>query len=64
MRIAVTGGTGFVGKALAKRFLEEGNQVVILTQKAKTPANQPNLSYVEWLTEGSQPEADLKDIDA
>ncbi len=63
MRIAVTGGTGFVGKALAKRFLEEGNQVVILTRKAKTQAYQPNLSYVEWLTEGSRPEEHLKDID-
>jgi 2-alkyl-3-oxoalkanoate reductase len=33
MRILVTGGTGFTGKALVKRLLDEGNQVVALDYK-------------------------------
>lgn len=33
MRIVVTGGTGFTGKALVKRLLDEGNEVVALDYK-------------------------------
>lgn len=33
MRVLVTGGTGFTGKALVKRLLEEGNEVVALDYK-------------------------------
>jgi nucleoside-diphosphate-sugar epimerase len=33
MRVLVTGGTGFTGKALVKRLLDEGNQVVVLDYK-------------------------------
>lgn len=33
MKILVTGGTGFTGKALVKRLLEEGHQVVALDYK-------------------------------
>ena len=33
MRILVTGGTGFTGKALVKRLLDEGHQVVALDYK-------------------------------
>src|SRR3979490_2364483 len=34
MRIAITGGTGFIGGHLARRLLAEGHQVVLLARRA------------------------------
>lgn len=36
MKIVIAGGTGFLGKALQKYFLEKGSEVLILTRKPKT----------------------------
>ena len=33
MKVLVTGGTGFTGKALVKRLLDEGHEVVALDYK-------------------------------
>jgi uncharacterized protein YbjT (DUF2867 family) len=37
MKVAITGGTGFVGRHLAKRLLDEGHEVLLLARHA--PAN-------------------------
>src|SRR5262252_1498894 len=34
MRIAITGGTGFVGRYLADRLVGEGHEVVLLSRRA------------------------------
>lgn len=42
MRIAITGGTGFVGRRLSRRLLELGNEVVVLTRQSPDPAPAEN----------------------
>ncbi|MBM7662588.1 uncharacterized protein (TIGR01777 family) [Bacillus mesophilus] len=62
MKIAITGGTGFVGQALTKAFLKNNHEVFILSRKnLQTP--EKGLHYVQWLTSGSKPEDSLTDID-
>ncbi|WP_456276731.1 TIGR01777 family oxidoreductase [Bacillus sp. AK128] len=63
MNIAITGGTGFVGKALTNSFIENGHHVYILTRSANKEATAEGIHYVQWLTEGSEPEQELNNID-
>jgi len=48
MKILITGGTGFVGKQLTSRFIEEGNEVTILTRSLKESGQLPKgISYLQ-----------------
>lgn len=62
MKIAITGGTGFVGRELTRLLLDRGDEVVILTRKPKAPSGK--ITYVEWLTKDAVPERQLEGIDA
>ncbi|WP_226671237.1 TIGR01777 family oxidoreductase [Metabacillus litoralis] len=62
MKIAITGGTGFVGKHLTDYFLDKGHHLYILTRSEKT-SSQNNLEYVQWLSNGSDPVSSLEGID-
>lgn len=62
MKVAITGGTGFVGRELTRMLLERGDEVIILTRKPKAPSG--NVTYVEWLTQNAVPEKQLEGIDA
>lgn len=58
MNIVITGGTGFVGRALTDSFASAGDHVFVLTRHPSK--DQPGKSFVEWLTDGSKPEERLK----
>ncbi|PEC10015.1 TIGR01777 family oxidoreductase [Bacillus toyonensis] len=48
MKIAISGGTGFIGKYLSTFFIQKGYTVYILTGKNKIETSNPNLQYVQW----------------
>lgn len=63
MKIAITGGTGLVGKALSNELVRNGHEVFILTRKVKEQSIQSE-RFVQWLNPGDQPESQLEGIDA
>lgn len=63
MRIAIAGGTGFVGKALTNKLLELGHEIFVLTRDDQNRDNRNNMTYVQWLTDGSDPARRLQHID-
>ncbi|MCY7758868.1 TIGR01777 family oxidoreductase [Bacillus inaquosorum] len=62
MNIAMTGGTGFLGQHLTGILTRQGHHVYILSRNARE-TEQKNITYVQWLTEGSAPEQELPHID-
>ena len=62
MKIAITGGTGFVGRELTRLLLDRGDEVYVLTRNPKTAADK--VTYVKWLTKDATPEEQLEGVDA
>ena len=48
MRVGITGATGFIGSALARRHLERGDAVRCLSRRAQTPGT--TIADVEVVT--------------
>jgi uncharacterized protein (TIGR01777 family) len=61
MKIAITGGSGFVGNELSSLLVEKGHEVFILTRSDRPSID--SIKMVNWLTEGAEPENQLQDID-
>ena len=53
MKIAITGGTGFVGSHLAERLISEGHEVVSIARRPRATRGfvSSDLSDVSQLTE-------------
>ncbi|MFD9628069.1 TIGR01777 family oxidoreductase [Peribacillus muralis] len=64
MKIAIAGGSGFVGTALIEELLKENHDLYILTRHPEKYKNQPKLQYIGWLTEKAKPEDHLIGLDA
>ncbi len=64
MKIAITGGTGFVGQALTEELLEHHHEVMILTRNPDKYDNRSGVTYVKWLSDGAKPEEELEGIQA
>jgi uncharacterized protein (TIGR01777 family) len=48
MKVLITGGTGFVGKKITSRLVQDRNEVTILTRSLKEPEKiSPGISYLE-----------------
>jgi len=47
MKVFITGGTGFLGAALAEKLLAEGHLVTILSRSSQNMAIKAGLSYIE-----------------
>jgi uncharacterized protein (TIGR01777 family) len=64
MKITVTGATGFIGKRLVERLLEQGHAVHILGRTARTPLPS-NVQFSLWnAVAGEPPEECIREADA
>lgn len=52
MRIVIAGGSGFLGRALTERLIEQGHRVVLLSREADSFSDVVNLRVVRWSPNG------------
>jgi uncharacterized protein (TIGR01777 family) len=55
MKILISGGTGLIGQALTRYFLNAGHEVVILTRGEKRGDPNENLHYAQWDAKSTAP---------
>lgn len=62
MRIAITGGTGLVGKALTESLRADGHDLFILTRN-EVNGYQKGVTYVKWLSHEADPTGEIEAVD-
>lgn len=63
MKVAIAGGSGFVGKAITEELLANHHDVYILTRSTSRINNNPNITYVQWLNDSDLPEKQLEGVE-
>ncbi|MFK3939656.1 TIGR01777 family oxidoreductase [Alkalihalobacillus sp. NPDC078783] len=64
MKIAITGGSGFIGQKLTSKLTSAGHEVLILTRNLEGKQSKDHVSYVKWMSQDAKPEVELEEIDA
>ena len=64
MKIAIAGGTGFIGSKLTKLLTANGHSIFILTRDPSNRPEQSNVRYVKWLQQSDSTTEELEGIDA
>ncbi|WP_408009412.1 TIGR01777 family oxidoreductase [Pseudalkalibacillus sp. A8] len=54
MKIAISGGSGFVGQALTDHFTSKGHDVYILTRSPDGKPEKERVTYIKWLSDDHQ----------
>ncbi|NMO95128.1 TIGR01777 family oxidoreductase [Paenibacillus lemnae] len=59
MKVAICGGTGFIGQALCEKWIEEGHEVIVVTRSKPAPEDRSELErkliYLTWNDMDQQP---------
>jgi uncharacterized protein len=63
MKAVISGGTGFVGSALTEELVANGYEVSILTRNPDKHQSRQNITFIQWLTDGAQPEKEVEGSD-
>ncbi|PLT33005.1 TIGR01777 family oxidoreductase [Bacillus sp. V5-8f] len=63
MKIAISGGSGFVGTELTEELMNQNHELFILTRNPDRKSSSNSLQYVHWLADGTKPEEILEGID-
>ncbi|WP_042351755.1 TIGR01777 family oxidoreductase [Bacillus massiliigorillae] len=63
MKVAIAGGSGFVGKAITKELLANNHDIYILTRDKSRMKHHQKITYIQWLNTGDNPESELNGVD-